>query len=98
LKARARIENRRPPSKKHDAGTSEREGHFGYLKPLAETEPRQGGWGLRRHLELKLQSPPSSNGDKMRDRSIDLAIPLLLMKRVGHLTNNFSSDKTLVWD
>ncbi|KAN0092431.1 hypothetical protein V8E51_018278 [Hyaloscypha variabilis] len=53
---------------------------------------------LRRQLQSKMQFPPSSNGHKMLDSSIDLAIRLLLMMRVGHLPNNFSGYKALVWD
>jgi hypothetical protein len=34
----------------------------------------------------------------MLDSSIDLAIRLLLMMKVGHLPNNFSAYKALVWN
>jgi hypothetical protein len=53
---------------------------------------------LRRQLRSKVQPPPSSNGDMMLDSSIDLAIRLLLMMKVGHLPNNFSAYKALVWN
>ena len=53
---------------------------------------------LRGQLHLKLQSTPSNNGDKNLDSSIDLAIRLLLMIRVGHLPNKFSAYKASMWD
>jgi hypothetical protein len=53
---------------------------------------------LRRQLQSKLQSAPSNNSDKMLDSSIDLAIRLLLMMRVGHLPNQFSAYKALSWN
>jgi hypothetical protein len=53
---------------------------------------------LRKQLESNSESTPSSNENKALDSSIDLAIRLLLMMRVGHLPNQFSAYKALSWD
>jgi len=53
---------------------------------------------LRKRLRSKLQATSSNNGNAMLDSSIDLAIRLLLMMKVGHLPNQFSAYKALSWD
>jgi hypothetical protein len=56
-----------------------------------------------RNLQLCTTGPEKRRAEKstpikIRINSIDLAIRLLLMMRVGHLPNQFSAYKALSWD